>query len=187
VGTRNVITSNPQKTLLHRCIFQQSDVMFRKQVVIDLGGYRNKFRNAQDYDLWLRISEKYKIVKLKDFLGAWTLNAGGYTLSRKKEQLSEVKTIKAMAQLRRSGQNDGYDQYQPATSPHHRKDITADSYQVIIASLLLKDLNKNAARDILHSCRKGLKEKILLLLTYSPDIVLRNLFQVREYYLNNFQ
>src|SRR5688572_22031959 len=40
IGTRNVQTDDPARTLLHRCIYQQSDVMFRRDVVLRLGGYR---------------------------------------------------------------------------------------------------------------------------------------------------
>ena len=77
IGARNIRTTSPARTLTHRCIYQQSDVMFRRDMVVALGGYREKFRNAQDYDLWLRISEVADIAKLNEVLGQWRLNGGG--------------------------------------------------------------------------------------------------------------
>lgn len=39
-------------------------VMFRRSVIEDVGGYDERFKYAQDYDLWLRVSKKYQIRNL---------------------------------------------------------------------------------------------------------------------------
>ncbi|MBW7452537.1 glycosyltransferase [Paenibacillus sepulcri] len=44
------------KQLLHKNIFLHGEVMFRKSVYDKSGGYRDYFKFAQDYDLWLRMS-----------------------------------------------------------------------------------------------------------------------------------
>ncbi len=42
-------------------IFSHSSVMYKRQLVLGLGGYRKIMKKSQDYDLWLRISEQSKI------------------------------------------------------------------------------------------------------------------------------
>ena len=43
-------------------------VLFKKKDILDINGYDEKFKHAQDYDLWLRISKRGKIIKLKEVL-----------------------------------------------------------------------------------------------------------------------
>tara|TARA_B100000886_G_scaffold95631_2_gene63393 strand:- start:8572 stop:9603 length:1032 start_codon:yes stop_codon:yes gene_type:complete len=47
--------------------FSHSSVLFNKKLVLNLGGYRKCMKKAQDYDLWLRISEISKLGCLKYF------------------------------------------------------------------------------------------------------------------------
>jgi glycosyltransferase involved in cell wall biosynthesis len=76
-----------KKTLLnYNCIFHPSVIM-RKKSIINAGGYRKEFKNAEDYDLWLRISKKEKIVNIQDPLTRYNYSTGGMTLGRKWEQL----------------------------------------------------------------------------------------------------
>jgi glycosyltransferase involved in cell wall biosynthesis len=41
-----------------RPFFAHSSVMYKRELVAALGGYRPRIKNAQDHDLWLRISER---------------------------------------------------------------------------------------------------------------------------------
>jgi len=45
-----------------------SSTMFRKDLVLDLGGYNEKILRSQDYDLWQRLSKKGKIYLIKKCL-----------------------------------------------------------------------------------------------------------------------
>ncbi len=189
IGTRNIITKNPKRTLLFRNIFQQSDVMFRKSVFEALGGYREKFKNGEDYDMWLRISEVADIVKLNDVLGQWRLNAGGYSFSRRQEQLSTDKIIKLFARQRRKKGFDDYPSYKPEAKIIHRQDIDVDSYKIWVAGFLLDSYRKKEARDI---CKELLKRKfslkvfVLLSATYLPVFLLKFLNLMRNIIRNNF-
>lgn len=190
IGARNIRTDNPACTLIHRCIYQQSDVMFRHSVVVKLGGYREKFRNAQDYDLWLRISEIDGIAKLNVPLGQWRLNGGGYTLSRAAEQREEVETIKSFARQRRTSGRDGYEDYIPAAPPKHRRSISAAEYDMLVGSVLLQAVRPLEAREKICSF---LKEKTnlhaisLYLLTFIPLFAISGLFSARNFYLNRIR
>jgi len=44
-----------------KIMFKHSSVIFRRNLVLKLGGYREVMKKSQDYDLWLRISEVSKI------------------------------------------------------------------------------------------------------------------------------
>lgn len=43
-------------------------VLFKRRDVLDIGGYDERLPKAQDYDLWLRVSRKVEIIKLKRIL-----------------------------------------------------------------------------------------------------------------------
>jgi hypothetical protein len=189
IGVRNIVVRDPVRVLQHRCIYQQSDVMFRRELVVRLGGYREKFRNAQDYDLWLRISEAAGIAKSSRVYGQWRLNGGGYTLSRMGEQKREVAVIRAMAARRRHGQPDGYEMYRPAESLLHRSAINPHHYQMVMASVLLKSLRRYEARPLIYAALSAgykLPPLVLLAMTYLPLWLLRPGWKLRENYLNRY-
>jgi GT2 family glycosyltransferase len=54
----------------YNCIFHCS-VTFRKALVLSLGGYDESTNRAEDYDLWVRIARRAKIVQLDEILAQW--------------------------------------------------------------------------------------------------------------------
>jgi hypothetical protein len=54
-------------TMLHNV------VIYRRQLVLDLGGYRPAFVHAEDYDLWLRMSRATRMENLPEPLVAYRL------------------------------------------------------------------------------------------------------------------
>lgn len=193
IGTRNIKPTNPYKTLINRCIFQQSDVMFRKDVLDKLPGdivYRGKFKGAEDYDLWLRISEVAAIAKINSILGIWTLNTGGYTLARKQEQLEAINELKRMAMARRKGGKDWYDDFTPAVKDvTHRKQMKSCEYDKTVSQVLLKE---GRTKDVQHQLEKykTVKDdwsivKKWYYLSYLPKPLLKMIFGFREFLLNN--
>ena len=58
----NKIINNLKK---QKASFSHSSVLFKKNLVLKLGGYRESMEKAQDYDLWLRISEVSKVGAIK--------------------------------------------------------------------------------------------------------------------------
>jgi len=191
IGERNIHTKRPHKILLRRCVFQQSDVMFRKKILEKVGKevYRKKFK-AEDYDLWLRISEVAKIIKIDDILGIWRLNAGGYTLSRKEEQLEAIKVLRSMAFARRSGKEDCYENFEPKIADRkHRSEISSAEYDLCVAQVMIKAGKLKEAGSLLKKHRENKTEwnkmKKWYLLTYMPAKMIKILFGIREMILNN--
>ncbi len=189
IGRRNIKTNNPKRTILYRNIYQQSDVMFKKSVFNSLGGYREKFKNGEDYDLWLRISEVADIIKINDLLGQWRLNAGGYSFSRRQEQLGVDKVIKQFALQRREKGSDDYSTYTPTPKLEHRQDIDEDVYKFWIAEFLLDSYRKKEARNIYVQLLKkkfSLRVLIFFWLTLQPVPALKFLNSIRNFLKNNF-
>lgn len=187
IGVRNVRTADPSRTLPHRCIYQHSDVMFRRDVALRVGAYRPKFRNAQDYDLWLRISEVAGIAKLDVVLGLWRLNPGGYTTSRNAEQRSEFAVIRRFARQRRAGGTDDYAAYTPPAAPAHRRPIARADYDLLVAALLIQALRPGDARRRIRAALRAapsLRALALLALSHLPRPLIAALVAVRSFYLN---
>lgn len=55
-----------QKALLESCPFVHPSVMFRREPAQKKLGYREKFRHAEDYDFWLRLSLQGEIDNLPE-------------------------------------------------------------------------------------------------------------------------
>lgn len=76
-----------------RCRITHSSVFYRKDCILAVGGYDNRYKYADDYDLWLRVSKIKKIKQNKEVLVEWRDNPSGITSSKSKEQNLEVKKI----------------------------------------------------------------------------------------------
>jgi len=87
--------------------FLHSSVMVRKSALDEVGRYRNIFRFAQDYDLWLRISERYRLANLNDPLIKYRLALEGITIKRMHEQLLFRDLARAVLVERQERGNDG--------------------------------------------------------------------------------
>jgi glycosyltransferase involved in cell wall biosynthesis len=68
------------------CMYHPA-TMLRRQTIIDLGGYREQFKNAEDYDLWLRVSRSRELANIAAPLLRYRFSTSGMTLSRKWQQL----------------------------------------------------------------------------------------------------
>jgi glycosyltransferase involved in cell wall biosynthesis len=76
------------------CLYHPAVIM-RREVVVELGGYRDTFRNAEDYDLWLRIAREHDLGNVAEPLLRYRFSVGGMTLGRKWEQLYYVHLAQA--------------------------------------------------------------------------------------------
>ena len=79
------------------CIYHPSVVM-RRTPILELGGYRGDFKNAEDYDLWLRVASRYELANVPLPLLRYRFSVDGMTLGRKWEQLYYVHLAQAAAE-----------------------------------------------------------------------------------------
>ena len=76
-----------QKILIRYNPFIQSSVMARREVFKRVGLYDRRFRESEDYELWLRIAADYKIGNLKEPLTIKRYKREGLSPEKDKEQL----------------------------------------------------------------------------------------------------
>ena len=73
--------------ILKNSVFAHSSVMFRREVVVQAGGYDDNYRYAQDYDLWSRLGKKYEFGALERVLLKWRSVSSNISTSKRTEQL----------------------------------------------------------------------------------------------------
>ncbi len=88
-----------QKLLIKNC-FAHGTVMFRKNCIEKVGGYRPELKHCEDYDLWLRISEHYELANIPEYLYTWRLNIGAVSVENKLLQNQNVLKAQQMHQTR---------------------------------------------------------------------------------------
>ncbi len=71
------------------CIYHPSVIMRRKEI-LNLGGYRSGFKNAEDYDLWMRVGSTYRLANIPVPLLRYRFSTSGMTLSKKWQQMFYV-------------------------------------------------------------------------------------------------
>jgi glycosyltransferase involved in cell wall biosynthesis len=95
--------------LVTRCPFWQSSVLIRTDAFVLMGGYRAVFAQAEDYDLWLRISERYQCANLKEVVLKYRIHPYQLTLRKQKEQTLCKLAARASASSRRERSFDPLD------------------------------------------------------------------------------
>jgi glycosyltransferase involved in cell wall biosynthesis len=115
---RQGVETRPQvlKRLLRRTNqFAHGSVMFRATIFRDemnfchagcpAFGYHETFQYAQDYDLFLRISEHFEIANLDKPLYRCRINPDSISVAKSRDQLFMGMVVRAAARLRRNGQS----------------------------------------------------------------------------------
>jgi glycosyltransferase involved in cell wall biosynthesis len=109
------------------CELAHAAVMFKKDVIVMAGGYREAFRHAEDYDLWLRVSEIAEIRNLSEILTTVRELPSGITKSH-----SAAQNFRASL----------------ARIAHRRRTLgTADPFVAARSGLLLSDIPKDISDD----------------------------------------
>lgn len=77
---------------------------FRRTVVMELGGYDERYLYASDYDLWLRVAERHRIVVLDETLATRVLGGDNASSRHEREQIAESLRLRVRAVRRAPGQ-----------------------------------------------------------------------------------
>lgn len=80
-----------------------SSTVFRTQLAQDVGGYRAPFEAAEDYDLWLRMTERAKVANLPEVLLRYRIHTMGASIRFGTRSAFSVRLAKRSAAMRRSG------------------------------------------------------------------------------------
>ena len=93
------------KKLLEGCPIAHPTVLMRRDAVLRAGGYRLKI-GAEDYDLWLRISEFALLANLREPLLKYRHHTGSLTLTKVENYALGEFAARSAALIRRSGYSD---------------------------------------------------------------------------------
>ncbi|MDZ7587408.1 MAG: glycosyltransferase family 2 protein [Patescibacteria group bacterium] len=85
--------------MIDNCITHGS-VMIRKKCLLKIGFYDEEMKRSQDYELWLRLSEKYKLATLSEYLYSWRRHKENIEAKFLSEQKMYVKLAKVKAKKR---------------------------------------------------------------------------------------
>lgn len=111
IGSMNVISNDYliSKFINYLNPFIHSSLMIRKDVLNDIGGYREKFLYSQDYDLVLRINDVSRVVNLPENLISWRVSEGSITMQKNIRQRVFADMAKKFASERQLNGRDSYD------------------------------------------------------------------------------
>ena len=98
--------SQLRSELLTHCTFWHPTVIVRREAFHCVGGYRPIFRYAHDYDLELRLAEKFQCANLSDVVVRYRFHPQQISLSRLRQQTQCVLAAQASSFARRNGTPD---------------------------------------------------------------------------------
>ncbi len=75
-----------RKNILYFNFFTHSSLFFRKNILLENGGYNEKIKKAQDYDLLLKISAKNPVANIPEFLCFHRIHPESISSKGKKKQ-----------------------------------------------------------------------------------------------------
>lgn len=92
-----------QEDLLRYCPIIHGSVLLRRTAMGEVGGqYTDAFRTGQDYDLWLRMSERWDVAVLVDVLYRYRWHEGMASKQRQAEQAANARQALMNAVARRA-------------------------------------------------------------------------------------
>lgn len=92
-------------------------VVLRRDVLLELGGYRPAFAAAEDYDLWLRITDARALANLEEALVRYRVHPGQASVTRLEQQVVSTLAARRAARIRRATGLDPVHGVDPVTRP----------------------------------------------------------------------
>lgn len=74
---------------------------FRRDAALAAGGYDPRYRWAADYDLWLRLAERHRLVVVPELLATRQMSSRNVAAQREREQIAEAIMMRLRAMGRR--------------------------------------------------------------------------------------
>jgi hypothetical protein len=90
-------------------------VMMRKEVAIACGGYRKVFSESEDYDLWLRMSERSQLANLEQPILRYRVHSKQASIVNSRHQTLCVLAARTAAVFRKQGRPDPFSEAEQIT------------------------------------------------------------------------
>ena len=145
-----------QAGLLQKNCFAHPTVMMRKEAVQAVGGYRQAFLHAEDYDLWLRVADKYELANLPDSLHRYRIHSSQVTALHVQQQIVSTLAARTAAQIRRQRGTDPASEFKLMTAEVLYSFGVSEEFLAVTmvdaclasAALLLKTGGEKQAREL---------------------------------------
>lgn len=140
-------TDTVAESMRKGCKVAHPSVIFRKDAVLHLGGYREICRHAEDYDLWLRLIEIGEIDNLEEPLLLYREHSNKISNLHYIQQKMTSELIKIASELRQKGVGDPLSGLDPPLSLESIMTANIPSrYTRVLYKTLLKALVKRNSR-----------------------------------------
>jgi glycosyltransferase involved in cell wall biosynthesis len=125
-----------------------SSVMMRTEIVRKIGGYREQFRHAEDFDLWLRILEHGKICNLPEKLMLYRSNSSGVRLTKILEAAHSAAYAIDCYLRRNNGLKERPRNEFVINNRFYQREVDSMCIAALLECIMIGELNK--AREILR-------------------------------------
>lgn len=138
-----------KKHLSFQNTFCHGTVMYLKKHIVEQGLYNNRFVKAQDYDLWLRLSEKYELQNLPDILYNRVIDIDSISIKTKYLQGEYARLARESAISRSKGQKEPIIEVEATLSDEENvvnENQVKGNYYLHCGRILLSNRKKKKAR-----------------------------------------
>lgn len=104
-----------ESLMSYNCIAHPT-VLMRRDAYFAVGGYRETFPGAEDYDLWLRMADRYDLGNLEDTLLYYRIKPGQRDAGAIEKQLRSILAAQATAKARRETGRDPAQNFEIVTT-----------------------------------------------------------------------
>jgi glycosyltransferase involved in cell wall biosynthesis len=98
------------------CPLSHPTVIMRKEAFSSVAGYRTAMVDAEDYDLWLRISDRYQLANLDAVVLKYRVHPNQVSVRKCRQQALSNLAARIAASSRRKGNADPFDSGEKVTS-----------------------------------------------------------------------
>jgi glycosyltransferase involved in cell wall biosynthesis len=96
-----VATGDVEEALLRFNPIPNGIAMFRRAEILGVGGYDPRYRYAAEYDLWLRVVERRRVVVLDEVLATRVMGSTNVAARAERQQTAEVIALRLRTMRRR--------------------------------------------------------------------------------------
>lgn len=117
LGTHRYPAEDPQikATLLEGSALWHPTVLLRREAFVVAGGYRSIVVDAEDYDLWLRIADRFQLANLEAVLLKYRIHPSQVSIRKTAQQTLSMLGAQVAASSRRKGLPDPLDSVKTIT------------------------------------------------------------------------
>jgi GT2 family glycosyltransferase len=95
-----------RSVLVDECPVWQPTVLMRTEAFSTVGGYRGAFAPSEDYDLWLRIAERFQLANLNQVLLRYRIHPHQVSVRKRRQQTFGGMAARLSASARQNGRPD---------------------------------------------------------------------------------